>query len=190
MEPNTIIDSETSFGDASTFLNALAKDRPDVFVKLQSELRLSFPPSSCIGAEVEVELNPEDDQKDLYATKSIKLGYNPIGRQLRLHDHSLTDVRTEMRSGREYVFVSITHPGIVSFLSSAVECAQYACTAAVITAACTGAIAAAYALFYPAWKVCMLTKVAEDIVFNCSLSLYTKGKWGCWDYHNSPSCRF
>ena len=148
-----------------------------------------FPQGMPSLATVDIATVDEGEDQGLFTTQIIRLGHSPIPGQGRLHTHSLTDIRPESRTCREEILLRISHPSLNDFIGAARDCAAIAATASVITAAAGGAIPAAFALFYPSWKLCMFTKVAAAIVQECSLDMFTEGKCGCWDYHYSPSCR-
>jgi hypothetical protein len=148
-----------------------------------------FPQGMPSLATVDIATVDEGEDQGLSTTKNIRLGHSPIPGEFRLHTHSLTDIRGESRTCRREVLLKISHQSLNNIFEAARDCAATAATTSVITAATTGAIPAAFALFYPSWKLCMLTKVSLEIVQECTLDMFAKGKCGCWDNHYSPSCR-
>jgi hypothetical protein len=178
-------DNNANFEDLRNFLNELEK-YPESLEKLKEDVARLFPPG-LTGPVVDIQLIGEVQAS--FGERVIRLGHDPLPGEVRIHKHSWTDIRTEGRACRKEVYLKISHPNLDSFFDAAYQCAIGAAIAAVIAAAASGAIAAAYAIFYPLWKVCMLTKVSETIVNECSLSIFTEGRCGCWDYHDDPGCR-
>jgi hypothetical protein len=109
-----------------------------------------------------------------------KLGSTPFPNEHRIHRVSWTDIRWQVRSVNADVFVRFTHPTISDFVDDATTCAFGAAGAGVIAGVASGQIAAAFAVFYPAWKVCMVAKVGLTIATETSVELFTEKTYGHW----------
>ncbi len=130
-----------------------------------------------------IEIQEDQDSGILPASRTYKLGSSPLPNESRLHRHSITDYRWETRHCKAEVFVRFTHPTIDQYINDAITCTAISGLASVIAAVASGNVAAGYGIFYPAWKLCMLTKLAASIVNDINVELFAKTKCGCWENH-------
>jgi hypothetical protein len=117
------------------------------------------------------------------STRRIGLGTHDMPNQSRLHKHGDFDYRTETRSAWVQAYVDVSHPKVDSFMKDAVECARDSASAAVLAAIFAGNIGAAYAIFWPAFKLCLAAKVSQTISEETSVNLGSTNETGCWTYH-------
>ncbi|MBW4693855.1 MAG: hypothetical protein KME27_19095 [Lyngbya sp. HA4199-MV5] len=179
-------DDNANFDEFRDFLNELEK-YPESLEKLKQDVEKLYPPGL---SESVVDIQLIEEVKASFSERVIRLGHDPLPGEVRIHKHSWTDIRTEGRACRKEVYLKISHPKLDTFFQVAYDCAIGAAIGSVITAAASGAIPVAYAIFYPLWKACMLLKVSDTIAKECKLSIFTQGQCGCWDYHDAPDCRF
>jgi hypothetical protein len=130
-----------------------------------------------------IEIQEDQDTEILPASRTYKLGSSPLPNESRLHRHSTWDHRWETRHCKAEVFVRFTHPTIDQYINDAITCSAISGLASVIAAAASGNVAAGYGIFYPAWKLCMLTKLAASIVNDINVELFARTKCGCWENH-------
>lgn len=132
-----------------------------------------------IAIRIEVEL---EDVSAVTTTRRIKLGTHNLPNQSRTHKHGDYDYRFETRSAWLEAYADVSHPSLNDFINDAVECARGAATAAVLTAIYTESPAAGYALFWPAFKACMYSKIGNRVSqLNATLGYTTET--GCWKNH-------
>lgn len=173
-----VLDFEST-QDLKQVLDTLETEKPELLQKLIQEAKL-ITLSTRSNAWVEIQ---KLDQVREAAQYTISIGKSPLPNQHRLHKHGTFDYRFEARQCKTEVFVRFTHPTIDQFINDAVTCAGIAAIGSVIAAATTGAIPAAYAIFYPAWKACMILKVGATVVADFNVELFTKSSCGCWENH-------
>ena len=118
----------------------------------------------------------------LTQTRRIGLGTHDMPNQSRTHKHGNFDYRWETRSAWKKAYVDITHPTLDDFINDAVQCAQGAASVAVLTAIFAENPAAGFAIFWPAFKACMYTKIGAR-VDQLSATLGSSDETGCWTYH-------
>jgi hypothetical protein len=179
-------DGDSYFTDLQLVLTDLACEKPEVLEELIEEIKLIHLVRS---AESRIEFGDIADVGLARREYSHKLGKSPLPNEHRIHKHGRFDYRNEARSCETTVFIKFTHPTLDRYLNDAITCCAIGALASVITAVAAGNVAGGYAIFYPAWRLCMIAKVGESVVRDFRIEFFGQKRCGCWEYHDEPSCR-
>jgi hypothetical protein len=111
------------------------------------------------------------------------LGKVPLPNQQRLHKHSWSDYRFEVRKAKGEVFVVFKHPRLSAFLDDAVKAAQDAVSYSILLAVVTENPAVGLKAFLPIWKLAMTKRVGGRVVKEFSVNLDWKKRTTSWSNH-------
>lgn len=154
---------------------------PEPVQRLVNEASLDVALNSR-GISVRVDVGLEGGSLPKTTTRRISLGTHDMPNQSRVHKHGDWDYRYETRSAWKKAYVDVTHPTLDDFINDAVQCAQGAATAAVLAAIFAENPGAGFAIFWPAFKACMYTKIGNR-VNQLSAELGLRDETGCWTNH-------
>jgi hypothetical protein len=178
----TIFSGELSSEDAqklAEMLNELSEENPDVLSALVQEAEEVLA-SEVQSQSVEVEPLPTNSFDAIaQAEYEYRLGKMQLPNEHRVHRVGLS-VKIQSRKVHAEVFVRFKHPTIERFVSDAIACAITSAGASVIAGVATGAVPAAFAAFYPVWKVCMVAKVGTTVANDIKVELYMKKTYSGW----------
>jgi hypothetical protein len=178
----TIFSGELNSEDAqklAEMLNELSEDNPEVLSALVQEAE-EILTSEAQSQSVEVEpLATTSFDAIALAEYEYRLGKMQLPNEHRVHRVGWS-VKIQSRKVHAEVFVKFKHPSIDRFVNDAIACAITSAGASVIAGVATGAVPAAFAAFYPAWKVCMAAKVGLTVANDMKVELYTKKTYSGW----------
>jgi hypothetical protein len=176
MQPQVDIEEVIAVDALQSVFITLSREAPDLLKKLVDEAKSLYPIQDGIWVAIE-------EVSSLSSEAVYKLGSSPLPNEKRFHKHGSFDYRWESRQCEIEVFLRFRHPTLDQYLNDAITCAGASGLAAVIAAVASGNVAAGYALFYPAWKACMLLRLSESIVNDFQVELFSNSRCGCWENH-------